>query len=440
MITVDISNIWGQVTLPDLLAMEQEVNAAQDALTNRSGAGKEMLGWLDLPTRERTEELRSIQTAAERIRGDSDICVVIGTGGHCMGAQAVIEAMQGPDRNLGRAKGDPQILFAGNSLSTRRERELQRLLEGKDVSIIVISKSGTTLEPAIAFRSLRWMMERKYGTDEANRRIYAVTDPVTGGLRRMANDGGWEAFAIPANVGGRYAVLTAAGLLPMAVAGLDIEALLSGAMDAREQYDLWSFENPVWLYAAVRNLMLRTGKDVELFTTFEPGLAALGSWWRQLFAQSEGKEDKGLFPATAEFPRGLHSLGQRIQQGSRNLFETMIRFAPPEESKTIGADWKNLDELDYLEGKTLGRVEELAFLGTVCAHVDGGVPVITMDCGPLSEASLGELIYFLELSCAVSAYILGVNPFDQPGVEAYKQSLFRLLGKPGYEDENKNLL
>ena len=275
------------------------------------------------------------------------------------------------------------------------------------------------------------MMERKYGTDETNRRIYAVTDPVTGALRRMAEEHGWESFNIPPSVGGRFSVLTAVGLLPMAVAGIDIMEVMNGAADCKEECDLRSFENPVWQYAAVRNLLYRHGKAIELFESFEPGFKLFGGWWQQLFGESEGKDGKGLFPATAEFTADLHSLGQMIQQGQRNIFETMVRFDAPETVMTIGSDAMNLDSLNYLAGKTMDYVDEMAFQGTVSAHVDGGVPVMIMDCGKLDDRKVGELFYFLELACGISAYILGVNPFNQPGVELYKSNMFQLLGKPG---------
>lgn len=434
MINVDISNIWGSVSLPDLLAIESEAAAAHDALMEGTGEGSDFLGWLDLPLREPTEEIYRIQKAAETIRSDSDICVVIGIGGSYLGPKAAIELLQGPNRNIGKGKGDPQIFFAGNSLSTRHWNELMGLLEDKDFSLIVISKSGTTTEPAIAFRGLRWLLERKYGTDEANRRIYAVTDPENGALRQMAKEERWESFPIPESVGGRFSVLTAVGLLPMAVAGLDIMSIMYGAMDAKESYSPRSFENPVWQYAAVRNLLYRSGKAIEVFESFEPGFKLFGSWWQQLFGESEGKDGKGIFPVPAEFTADLHSLGQMIQEGERNLFETMVRFDAPEARHIIGSDWKDLDGLNYLEGKTLDFVDEMAYLGTLQAHVDGGVPVITMDCGPLNERTVGELFYFLELCCGISAYILGVNPFNQPGVELYKKNMFHLLGKPGCEE------
>ncbi len=433
MIKVDISNVWGDLSLPDLLAAEKEVFDAHMTLSEGNGKGNDYLGWYQLPVNEETDEIRRIRAAAKQIRSDSDVFIVIGIGGSYLGPRAAIELLQGCNHNIGKGKGNPQIYFAGNGLSTRAWNELQRLLEGKDFSIAIISKSGTTTEPAIATRALRWMLERKYGTDGAKKRIYAITDPVKGALRQMAEEEGWETFVIPANVGGRYSVLTAVGLLPLAVAGMDIRAIMAGACEAKKAYDLRSFENPVWLYAGVRNLLYRRGKKIELLESFEPGFKMMGGWWQQLFGESEGKDGKGIFPVTAEFTADLHSLGQMIQQGERNIFETMVRFDAPEKKMVIGGDAKNLDGLNYLEGKTLDFVDEKAFLGTLAAHVDGGVPVITMDMGELNDAKLGEMFYFFELACGVSAYMLDVNPFNQPGVEFYKRNMFQLLGKPGYE-------
>ena len=433
MIKVDISNVWGDLSLPNLLAMEKEVFEAHKTLDEGTGAGNDFLGWLNLPVNEPTEEMIRIQKAAEQIRSDSDVFVVIGIGGSYLGPRAAIELLQGPNHNIGKGKGNPQIYFAGNGLSTRHWNELCRLLEGKDFSIAIISKSGTTTEPAIATRALRWMLERKYGTEGAKKRTYAITDPAKGALRQMATEEGWETFVIPPNVGGRFSVLSPVGLLPMAVAGIDIVAMMQGAYEAKEVYNIRSFENPVWLYAAIRNLLYRNGKKIELFESFEPGFKMLGGWWQQLFGESEGKDGKGIFPATAELTADLHSLGQMIQEGERNMFETMVRFDAPAQTYTIGTDYKNLDGLNYLAGKTLDFVDEKAYLGTMAAHVDGGVPVITMDVGELNDKKLGELFYFLELSCGVSAYLLGVNPFNQPGVEMYKRNMFQLLGKPGYE-------
>ena len=433
MIKVDISNVWGQLSLPDLLAVEHEVAAAHNTLATGTGAGNDFLDWMKLPVTEPTAEMKRIMAAAEQIRANSDVCIVVGIGGSYLGPRAAIELLQGPNHNMGKGKGNPQVYFAGNGLSTRHWNELMRLLEGKDFSVIVISKSGTTTEPAIAFRGLKWLLERKYGTDGSKSRIFAVTDPAKGALRQMATEEGWETFSIPAGAGGRFSVLTPVGLLPMAVAGIDICKIMRGAHEAKEQYDnLRSFENPVWLYAGTRNLLYRNGKAIEILESFEPGFKMMGGWWQQLFGESEGKDGKGIFPVTAEFTADLHSLGQMIQQGERNMFETMIRFDAPEQKMFIGGDVKNLDGLNYLQGKTLDFVDEKAYLGTVAAHVDGGVPVITMDMGELTEEKVGELFYFFELSCGISAYMLGVNPFNQPGVELYKRNMFQLLGKPGY--------
>ena len=429
MITVDISNIWGELSLPELLQAEKSVFDAHMQLTDQNGRGSDFLGWLDLPVETETEEIARIRAAAKTIRETSDVFVVVGIGGSYLGPRAAIELLQGPNRNLGKGKGDPMILYAGNTLSTRAWNELVKLLEGKDFSLCLISKSGTTTEPAIATRALRWLLERRYGTDGAKKRTYAITDPQKGALRQMAEEEGWESFRIPQNVGGRYSVLTAVGLLPMAVAGIDPMEVMAGAAEAKKEYDLRSFENPVWLYAAIRNLLYRKGKCIEILESFEPGFKSMGGWWQQLFGESEGKEGKGIFPVYGEFTPDLHSLGQLIQQGERNLFETMIRFDAPENPYTIGSDYKNLDGLNYLEGKTLDFVDEQAYRGTLAAHVDGGVPVITVEAGKLDAAKVGELFWFFELACAVSAYTLGVNPFDQPGVEAYKTNMFALLGK-----------
>ena len=430
MINVDISNIWGEVALPDLLAIESEVAAAHETLMEGTGAGREYRGWLNLPSGEPNPEMFRILLAAEQIRNDSDVCVVVGIGGSCLGCRAAIELLQGCNHNIGKGKGNPRILFAGNTLSTRHWNELMQLLKDQDFSVIVVSKYGTAMEPAIAFRSLRWMLERKYGTDVARKRIYAVTDPEQGALRQMVREEGWESFSIPSDVPEAYSLLTAAGLLPMAVAGIDIQEVMSGAAEARKEYAFGSFENPVWQYAAVRNLLYRGGKAVELLESFEPGFRMFGAWWQQLFGASEGKDGKGLFPAAAELTGDLYGLGQLIQDGRRNLFETVVRFDPPENKMVIGSDWKNLDDLNDLEGKNLDFVEENAFQAVVSAHVDGGVPVIVMDCGELNDRKFGELVYFMEQACGISAYLLGVNPFGRPGVEFWQQNLRQLLGKP----------
>ena len=431
MIHVDISNIWGELSLRDLLSVEAELAAAHMTVTERSGAGNEYLGWMDLPDRAPTAEHMRILAAAHQIRENSDILVVIGIGGSYLGSRAVMELLQGENRNLRRSRGEPVILFAGNSLSTRAWNDLIKLLEGKDFSLCVISKSGTTLESAIAFRNLRWMLERRYGTAQAKRRIYAVTDGENGLLRQMADEEGWESFTIPANVGGRFSVLSPVGLLPLAVAGIDVMSMLRGAARAKKELDLRSFENPMWLYVAARNLMYQRGKAIEVLESFEPGFRMMGAWWQQLFGESEGKEGKGLFPAYAELTADLHALGQFLQDGPRNMFETMVRFDPPRQRCAIVNDVRDGDELNYLAGKTLDFVEEQAWQATMAAHADGGCPVISIDCGELNEESLGELIWFFEMSCAVSAYLLEVDPFDQPGVEGYKKNMFELLGKPG---------
>ena len=430
MIKLDISNVWGELSLPDLLSVEQEVFDAHKLLTDGKGPGSDFLGWLDLPTFEETDEMRRIRTAAARIRSDSEVFVVVGIGGSYLGPRAAIELVKGQNHNLNH--GDPQIFFAGNNLSTRAWNDLCAQLEGKDFSINIISKSGTTTEPAIATRALRWMLERKYGAEKARSRIYVTTDPKNGALRQMAKEEGYESFLIPPNVGGGYSVLTAVGLLPMAVAGIDPRDVMLGAARAKRDYDLRSFENPAWQYAGIRNLLYRKGKALELLCCYEPDFRTFGGWWQQLFGESEGKDGKGIFPVTVEFTADLHSLGQMIQQGQRNLFETVVRFAPPQKKATIEVDWKNLDGLNYLEGKSLDFVEEQAFLGTLAAHVDGGVPVMVLQTDRVSADTLGELFFFFELSCGISAYMLGVNPFNQPGVEFYKKNMFHLLGKPGY--------
>ena len=417
----------------EFAAIYPQVAAAHEQLEAKTGPGNDFLGWMYLPRDYDKEEFGRIQAAAQKIRSDSDVLVVAGIGGSYLGPRAAIELLQGANHNIGKGKGNPQIFYAGNGLSTRGWNELQRLLEGKDFSIAIISKSGTTTEPAIATRALRWMLERKYGTEGARKRTYAITDPVKGALRQMAEEEGWETFVIPPNVGGRYSVLTAVGLLPMAVAGIDPMEVMAGAVQAKKDYDVRSFENPVWLYAATRNLLYRHGKAIEILESFEPSFKMMGGWWQQLFGESEGKDGKGIFPVSAELTADLHSLGQMIQQGERNIFETMVRFDAPENKMVIGGDYKNLDGLNYLEGKTLDFVDEQAFRGTLAAHVDGGVPVITVDMGQLDARKLGELFYFFELSCGISAYMLGVNPFNQPGVEFYKRNMFKLLGKPGYE-------
>lgn len=439
MITVDLSNIWGHIALPDLLAMEGVTARAHQALFGDQES--QLSAWLNQLSRTPTPALTHILEVAKKLREQSDVCVVIALGGAALGSQGVIEALQGPDRNLGRGKGDPALIYAGSSLSTRAWNDLRQKLEGKDFSLIVISRSGTTLESALALRGLRWLLERKYGTEEARGRIVAVTDPCAGALWETARDQGWETLSLGAGVTGRFSALTPAGLLPMAVAGLDIEAFLQGAVDARESCALGSFENGLWQYAAVRNLLHQGGKDIGLFASYEPSLRTYQRWQQQLFAQTEGKDGQGILPVPLELPADLHCLGQLIQQGKRNLFETLVRFTPTEKCAFVDADWKNLDGYAYLEGKPWDWVEAQVCQATLEAHVDGGVPVITMDCGPLDERTLGELTLFLTLAALLSAQIAGVEPWDQPGMAAYQQNMYTLLGRPGYgEDTNKNPL
>lgn len=428
MINADISNIWGELSLPALLALEREVFDAHMRLTDRTGRGADYLGWMALPDRMTTTELQRIRQAAERIREQSQVLVVVGIGGSYLGARAAIELLRGQQYNL--TSKTIQILFAGNSFSTRSHQELLELLSGRDFSVCIISKSGTTMEPALVTRSLKWLLEQKYGAEEAKKRIYVITDPTRGALRQMAQQEGYEAFPIPPDVGGRYSVLSAVGLLPMAVAGIDPGQVLLGGSEARRQLDIRSFENPAWLYAAARTLLYRGGKSIEVLCSWEPRFSVFGRWWQQLFGESEGKEGKGLFPVSLEFSADLHSMGQMIQQGPRNLFETVVRFAPPEQQVAVEMDWKDLDGLNYLQGKTFEDVAEQACQGTIAAHVDGGVPVITLEAGPTDAGTVGELFYFFELSCALSAYLLDVNPFDQPGVEQYKENMYALLGRP----------
>ena len=432
MIQVDLQNIRSFIPLPYEAALSPRLRIAHDHLQNGDGAGGEFTGWVRLPEDYDKAEFARIKAAAKKIQRDSQALVVIGIGGSYLGARGVIECLRSPNYNL-KKKNTPNIYFIGNGLSSDALTEVMELVDGVDFSVNVISKSGTTTEPAVAFRFFRELLEKKYGAEGAASRIYATTDAHKGALKSLADQKGYEEFVVPDNIGGRYSVLTAVGLLPIAVAGIDIMEMMNGAADAKESYNLRSFENPVWQYAAVRNLLYRNGKAMEIFESYEPGFKMFGGWWQQLFGESAGKDGKGIFPVTAEFTADLHSLGQMIQQGQRNIFETMVRFDPPAARYTIGSDWKNLDGLNYLEGKTLDFVDEKAYLGTVAAHVDGGVPVITMDCGELNDRKVGELFYFLELCCGVSAYILDVNPFNQPGVELYKRNMFQLLGKPGYE-------
>ena len=431
MIQVDVSSA---VTKEQLAAMEPKVAAAHQVLESGTGAGNDFLGWLHLPVDYDKEEFARIQKAAKKIQSDSQVLVVIGIGGSYLGARAVVELIQSPNYNL-KKKDTPDIFFAGNTLSTDAVLETLELIGDRDYSINVISKSGTTTEPAVAFRIFKAALEAKYGKEEASKRIYATTDKARGALKGLADAEGYEEFVVPDDVGGRFSVLTAVGLLPIAVAGIDIEALMKGAADAMTAFNAdKSMANPVWQYVAARNTLYAQGKKVEILGAYEPSFRFFAEWWKQLYGESEGKDGKGIYPASVEFTADLHSMGQYIQQGERIMFETIVRYDQPHGSVVIGEDKDNVDGLNFLAGKDLKFVCEQAMRGTRLAHVDGGVPNILVNVDTIDAYNTGALIYFFELSCGISGYVLGVNPFNQSGVEAYKKNMFALLGKPGYED------
>lgn len=440
MIKVDLSAISDFVSPAELGAMSTRVAAAHDVLSQGTGAGNDFLGWRELPVNYDKEEFSRIQKAAKKIQSDSQALVVIGIGGSYLGARAVIDLIQSPNYNL-KKKNTPDVFFAGNTLSTDAVLEVLELVGDRDFSVNVISKSGTTTEPAVAFRIFKAALEQKYGKEEARRRIYATTDASKGALKNLADAEGYESFVVPDNVGGRYSVLTAVGLLPIAVAGIDIEELMAGAADAMQQLNAdRSMENPAWKYVAARNCLYEKGKKVELLACFEPAFRFMSEWWKQLYGESEGKEGKGLFPASVEFTADLHSMGQYIQEGERIMFETVVRYDKPHGKLVIGEDADNVDGLNFLAGKDLHFVCEQAMRGTRLAHVDGGVPNILIEAETISARTTGELIYFFELCCGISGYVLNVNPFNQPGVEAYKKNMFALLDKPGYSDLRADLL
>jgi glucose-6-phosphate isomerase len=426
MLETDISNIWGSIDFESLMRMESRLSDAHSTLSEGTGLGSDFLGWYHLPSGTTEAELDAIQEAANQIRRDSKALVVIGIGGSYLGARAAIEFMNGTMHN---EKDPVKIYFAGNHLSTRALNDLVEQLEHVDFSINIVSKSGSTMETAVAARLFRWLLNRKYGPEKAKERIYVTTDPQKGKLRTLTKEEGYVSFPIPANVGGRYSVFTACGLLPMAVAGIDIRSVMAGARQAETELDIRSMENPAWLYAAARNLLYENGKKIELLCSYEPDTEYIGRWWQQLFGESEGKDGKGIFPACAQFTTDLHSMGQMIQQGERNMFETVVRFDPDPKALNIEIDWKNIDDLNYLAGKPVDYVEKNAFEGVLTAHVDGGVPVIVLNAGAMNARTLGYLMYFFQLSCGLSAYTLGVNPFNQPGVEAYKKNMMTNLGR-----------
>ncbi len=411
-----------------------QVKAAHELLASGKGPGGEFTGWVTLPTDYDKEEFQRIKAAARRIKENSQVFVVIGIGGSYLGARAAIEFLKSDHYN-DLKKDTPDIYYAGNSISSTALAELVSICEGKDISINMISKSGTTTEPAIAFRVFRELLEKKYGKDGARERIFCTTDRQKGTLKQLADREGYETFVVPDDVGGRYSVLTAVGLLPIAVAGADIDALMAGAAKAAALYSEPSLEkNDCYKYAAIRNILYRKGKSTEVMVSYEPCYTMMNEWWKQLFGESEGKDNKGLFPASVVFSTDLHSMGQYLQDGRRNLFETVMLIDRPKYEITLGNDPENVDGLNYLEGRTMAFVNEKAFQGTVLAHNDGGVPNVVLHAPDFSEDTLGQIIYFFEKACAISGYLLGVNPFDQPGVESYKKNMFALLGKPGNEE------
>ena len=439
-IKVDLTSISDFVSQEALDARAPRVAEAHQTLEAGTGAGNDFLGWRELPANYDKEEFARIKKAAAKIQSDSEALVVIGIGGSYLGARAVIDLIQSPNYNL-KKKNTPDIFFAGNTLSTDAVLEVLELVGDRDFSVNVISKSGTTTEPAVAFRIFKAALEQKYGKEGARGRIYATTDAHKGALKGLADAEGYEEFVVPDNVGGRYSVLTAVGLLPIAVAGIDIDELMAGAADAMTAFSAdKSMANPVWKYVAARNCLYESGKKVELLACFEPAFRFMSEWWKQLYGESEGKEGKGLFPASVEFTADLHSMGQYIQEGERLMFETVVRYDKPHGQLVIGEDADNVDGLNFLAGKDLHFVCEQAMRGTRLAHVDGGVPNILIETDTISARSTGELIYFFELACGVSGYVLGVNPFNQPGVEAYKKNMFALLDKPGYADLRADLL
>ena len=416
-----------------------EAAVAEGLLKGKMGPGNDFLGWLDLPDTFDQEEYARIKAAVERIKADSEVLVVIGIGGSYLGARAVIEALR-PVVGV-PFDGFPEIYFAGNQISATYMRALQKAVWGRRFSINVISKSGTTTEPAIAFRLLKRQLEEQVGKEEAARRIYATTDRSRGALKKLAEQEGYECFVVPDDVGGRYSVLTAVGLLPIAVAGVDIEQLMAGAAEMMSVCAADDMEtNPAWQYAGARYQLYRTGKKIEILAAYEPNFRFMAEWWKQLYGESEGKENKGLFPASVEFTADLHSMGQYIQQGERHLLETVVRFGPSAHENPVPYDETDGDGLNFLAGKPMDFIRQQAMDGTLLAHVEGGVPNIILQTGPVNPFTLGELIYFFEYACGLSGYLLDVNPFDQPGVEAYKKNMFALLGKPGYEELRQTLV
>lgn len=442
-VTFDYSKASSFINGKEVSMMSGLVEAAKEQLLSRNGAGNDFLGWIDLPTDYDKEEFARIIEAAKRIQSDSDVLLVIGIGGSYLGARAAIEFLRHNFYNTvsKEVRKTPEIYYVGNSISSTYIKHLMDVLEGKDFSINIISKSGTTTEPAIAFRVFKKLLESKYGKEEAAKRIYATTDKAKGALKNLATEEGYESFVVPDDVGGRFSVLTAVGLLPIAVSGADITKLMEGAASGRKRALENNFEdNDALKYAAVRNLLLRKGKEIEIVANYEPSLHYVSEWWKQLYGESEGKDQKGIFPAAVDLTTDLHSMGQFIQDGSRIMFETVLNVEKSQCEIILEEEPVDLDGLNYLAGKSVDFVNKSAMNGTILAHTDGNVPNLLVNIPEQNEFYLGELFYFFEFACGVSGYLLGVNPFDQPGVESYKKNMFALLGKPGFEKEREELL
>ena len=436
---LDISRVASFVPQSEIDAMKAEVEASVSTLHKGDGAGNDFLGWLSLPSSISEAEFAEIETAAAAMRSLADYVVVVGIGGSYLGARAVIDGLQSSFAAMQPVKGRPTMIFAGQNIGEDYTAELLEFLDDKSFGVVVISKSGTTTEPAIAFRLLKEMVERKFGKAEAKDRIIAVTDKAKGALRTLADREGYKTFVIPDNVGGRFSVLTPVGLIPIAIAGYDIRKLVAGAkdMEAATAPEVPFDKNLSCIYAAVRNALYRKGKAIEILVNYQPKLHYFTEWWKQLYGESEGKDGKGIFPAGVDFTTDLHSMGQWIQEGVRNIFETVVSVRTPARKVVIPTDADNLDSLNFLAGKRVDEVNKMAELGTLIAHTDGGVPNIHVEVPELNEYYLGQLIYFLEKACGISGYVQGVNPFNQPGVEAYKKNMFALLEKPGYEEATK---
>ena len=442
-VTFDYSKAASFVRAEELENMKSAVMCAKDVLVNRTGAGNDFLGWIDLPVDYDKEEFARIKKAAEKIQSDSDVLLVVGIGGSYLGARAAIEFLNHSFYNVlpkGKRK-TPEIYFVGNSISSKYIKDLQDVLEGKDFSVNIISKSGTTTEPAIAFRVFKKMLIDKYGKEEAGRRIYATTDRAKGALKNLANEEGYESFVVPDDVGGRFSVLTAVGLLPIAVSGADIDKLMEGAASGRKKaLEAPYEENGALLYAAIRNILHRKGKQVEIVANYEPSLHYVSEWWKQLYGESEGKDQRGIFPAAVDLTTDLHSMGQFIQDGSRIMFETVLNVEESPAEVLLDREEVDTDGMNYLAGKSVDFVNKSAMNGTILAHTDGNVPNLLVNIPEQNEFCLCDLFYFFEFACGVSGYLLGVNPFNQPGVESYKKNMFALLGKPGYEEAREELL